>query len=206
MAVRATLSGSNALGGITFPNNQSIDGDGQNVQSVTVPAAEDGVLTTRTNDTVGTVTMDQSDHTIQTGDRVDLYWTGGQRRGVVVGTVTAVSVPISGGAGDNLPLAASDISVAPTVELDMNVEGDNVITALAYLVGGGQVVFADIEASETEIAVWFLGTGRTKTWDNQDGDDNPFTGSVIGRVWLSQKSATASTGNVGLLYNNVDGP
>lgn len=68
----------------------------------TVTAAKTGQLTTRTSASVGTLTM-AAGHGFNTADIIDLFWTGGKRVGVVVGTVATNSVPISGGSGDDLP-------------------------------------------------------------------------------------------------------
>ncbi|MBK9128182.1 MAG: hypothetical protein IPM13_10320 [Phycisphaerales bacterium] len=70
-----------------------------------------GTLTTRTSDTAGTLTM-ESGHGIATGNTIHVYWDGGKRIGVTVGTVSGTSVPISGGSGDNLPDASTPMYVA----------------------------------------------------------------------------------------------
>ena len=206
MAVKATIKQSSSIGGIAFPESRSIEGDGQIVQSLAVPAAQGGSLTTRTNDTDGEITMDASDHTVDTGDRVDLYWVGGQRRGVTVGTVTATAVPISGGDGDVLPSQDTDITVALPEEIDIFVDGDNVDAVLAYSAQRGQIVFIDTDTSEVEIAVWNLGVGGVKSWHDEDGDDNPFAAVNIGRAYVSHDLESAAADmRLGIVYNNVAG-
>lgn len=206
MSVTATIRQSSALGGVSFAESKSILGDAQIVQSLSIPAAESGELTTRTNDTTGQITVDDSAHIVQTGDRIDLYWVGGQRRGCIAGTVTTFNVPVSGGNGDALPSASTDISIAVAVELDVFVDGDNVNAVLASLAQKGQVVFIDTDVSESEIANWFIGAGGVKDWHNDDGDENPFEGVNIGRIYITHDSvAAAAVANIGIVYDNVAG-
>jgi len=89
-----TISGD--VGGAPMNTNISRTADGQTSHEVQVPAAKTGTLTTRTTDTTGTLTM-QTGHGFVQNDKIDLYWTGGRRYNVVVGTVAGDSVPISGG-------------------------------------------------------------------------------------------------------------
>ena len=62
----------------------------------TVQPAKTGTLSTRTSTTVGTLTM-AGGHGITTGVLIDLFWSGGSRARVTVGSVSGNSVPISGG-------------------------------------------------------------------------------------------------------------
>ena len=73
-------------------------------------ALKPGTLTTRTDDTIGVLTM-ASGHGVQTGDTIDIRWVGGSRSGVVVGTVATNSVPISLGDGGVLPVVNTRITV-----------------------------------------------------------------------------------------------
>ncbi len=76
------------------------------------------VLTTRTSATAGTITA-PSGHGVTTGASIDVYWmevisgynTARIRRNVTVGTVSGTSIPFSGGEGDDLPTASSEIYV-----------------------------------------------------------------------------------------------
>jgi hypothetical protein len=89
-------------------------GNSAEVASPTLAAAKTGTLTTRTDNDTGTLTM-TAGHGITTGQTLDVYWAGGQRRGMTVGTVATNSVPIDGGAGDNLPANTTAITaMVPT--------------------------------------------------------------------------------------------
>src|SRR5687768_15260880 len=106
------------LAGKTFSESRTITAANEIATEVKPAAAKTGSLTTRTSDTVGELTM-TAGHLITTGARLDIYWTvagvNGARRGVVVGTVVVNAVPISGGAGDVLPAAATAVTaMVPT--------------------------------------------------------------------------------------------
>src|SRR4051812_13463763 len=92
--------------GVNFGINTSIVSDSGHIVDAPLGAAKTGTLTTRTSNTVGTLTM-TAGHGITTAALQDIYWDGGSRRNVTVGTVATNSVPFSGGIGDNLPAAAT---------------------------------------------------------------------------------------------------
>ena len=78
---------------------------------------EEGDLTTRTDDTAGTLTMDIAGHEISTGDRLSIYWGSeleNSRRDCVAGTVAGTSIPFtSDGSTSGSPLPS--VSTAITV-------------------------------------------------------------------------------------------
>ena len=167
-----------------------------------VPAAPSGVLTTRTNNTDGTATMDSGSHGIVTGSRVDIYWSGGARYGATAGTVSGTTVPFTGGSGDNLPVQASVIYVCnPHVE-NVSFTGNNAVGMLAYasLVNNdlyGQVVFT--QSDNTFIAAYRLTpTSPVVEWDQAP---NPFSGVTVGKVYMSHGNPTARTMGTVVLYN-----
>ncbi len=79
------------------------------VADPTFGVAKIGQLTTRTDSNTGILTMAAS-HGITTAARLDVYWSGGARYGMTVGTVSINTVPIDLGGGDNLP----DVNTAVT--------------------------------------------------------------------------------------------
>lgn len=152
----------------------------------TLTKGQAGTLSTRTNNTEGTLTLGLS-HGIGTGNTIDIYWDGGMRYGVTVGTVSGTSVPFSSGAGDNLPDEDSDIvaTVQETVGT-IGLAGNNiqciVITATKrtscdFLAAGGAVLL-HVEIAAGEGYVWMSDTGVT----------NPLAGD-------SPTSIVASTGD-----------
>jgi hypothetical protein len=193
----------------------SVSGSGLSVQSSIVrsasasiglieslPAAKTGTLSTRTDNTDGELTM-AAGHGITTAAVIDLYWTVGGvmgvRYGVVVGTVATNAVPISGGAGDNLPIATTPITAVLPTTANVLIDGDNtkllaieLKTTDTTLRTAGHVSFRD--AANDLIAELDLVTNTPRVYDLEGGDANPFTGDVITYIQASNaNSATAAS-------------
>lgn len=163
----------------------------------TVPVAQAGSLTTRTDDNTGTITMGSGSHTITTSAVVDVYWSGGVRYGVTVGTVSGTSVPIDLGSGDNLPAQDTAVTVVVQKSINLAIDGDNVkiigielSTNDKSLRTAGHVQFVD--AGAAEIHEVDLVTNVPQIWDIEGGANNPFTGNPITALKASQAS-TSST-------------
>lgn len=161
-----------------------------------LPAAKNGTLTTRTDNTVGTLTMAAS-HGITTAAVIDLYWAGGVRYGVVVGTVATNSVPISLGAGDNLPTQDTVITAVLPLTANVLIDGDNtkliaveLKTVDNSLRTAGHVSFRD--AAADLIAELDLVTNVPRIYDIEGGDANPFTGDVITYIEASNGNSTSA--------------
>lgn len=200
MSVNAGISKTMSLGSVTFNLSATITNEAVIVHDVLVPKADLGSLSLRTNNTEGTITMDESAHGINTGNRVDLYWATGERRGVTVGTVSGAQVPISGGNGDNLPSLSTDINVAVCTQLDMVILGTNVNCILLYTQALGQFVFEDAVGEELYVK---RGAGCVYDWYENNGDDNPITGDSIIAVYVSHNDTTGSKiMKVGVGYDN----
>lgn len=94
-----------------------------------------GTLTTRTSDTVGTLTMSTASHGIATGDRFTLRWSSnlfvadgqvGSRRYCLAGTVSGTSVPFTLGTGKVLPAPSTSIkTVRPATYRDVLIEDED---------------------------------------------------------------------------------
>lgn len=99
------------IGGSTFGMSIVKDTAGALVLSEEPYQAKAGTLSARTGNTTGTLTL-STGHGITTGDVVDLYWSGGFRYNVTVGTVSGNSVPLSdSGGGDNLPALNAAVTI-----------------------------------------------------------------------------------------------
>jgi hypothetical protein len=175
--------------------------DGGILRNVAVPAAKVGSITTRTDNTTGTFTMNAG-HGLTTGQKVDVYWTvggvSGRRYGVTLGTVATNSVPFSGGAGDNLPANNSAVTVSPQITVVIDIDGDNLsflslkqhyddntVTGASHLdlldASNAQVVSGGLDLNPNEI----------KPYDIAGGATNIFTGNIITQLKTSNRSSTA---------------
>lgn len=72
------------------------------VWPVSLPRTWPNRLTTRTSDTEGVLTLSEG-HGLEAADLIDLAFTGGTRKAVIVVAVDDNLITISGGFGDNLP-------------------------------------------------------------------------------------------------------
>lgn len=181
------------IAGKTFPYRKNVVADGVAMKEKVVPAAKVGSLTTRTNDTTGTLTM-EAGHGFQTGNRLDLYWDGGTRRGVAAGTVATNSVPISGGAGDNLPSQGVAIRAMVPVEEAIEGVGDDLYGIFLYSNLAGQIVLAESDNTEhLHRAVGAPSGGeQSYAWWDEGFFDNPVAGDQIDKVFFSHGDADES--------------
>lgn len=172
--------------------------------SAVLPAAKTGTLSTRTDNNTGILTM-AAGHGITTGQRLDLYWAGGSRRGMVVGTVATNSVPIDLGAGDNLPVLTTAITAQVPTAFAFDLVGNNMVgLACGVIAGSGgpmQFTFEDIVPAEV-----FNVTVQTTSfydWNVDEGVTNPMAGDTPVVVYASNgDSANTVTVAVCAIFNN----
>lgn len=154
--------------------------------------AETGSLTTRTNNSVGEVTLNTNAVNIVTSDVVDLYWADGQRRGITVGTVSGTTVPLThSGSGDNLPTANTTVYVSPTRVVNTSIVGNNV-TGIVIDSAGAEDGMYSFLASGTEVLGGRLNTGADYIWFSGSGITNPLASNTITSIRVSQGGVTAN--------------
>jgi len=200
MTVAASIQKTMNLGGITFNQSSAPTGDGMIVHSVSIAPADAGNLTTRTDDDTGIVTVDDSGHSFVELDRVDVYWSGGCRRGMDVGTVSGSTVAIDGGSGDNLPVEDTEVTIMEPIAFDVSLLGTNAVAILLATAKLGQFTFC--ASDDTEHFQKELGEGDSYEWHSGNGTTNPITGDQIDIVYVSHGDTAAVTMKVGVLYDN----
>lgn len=194
--------GNVVAGGKTLPFNVTETGDALGTVSDRLPVAKIGQLTTRTDNNTGTLTM-ASGHGITTGQKLDIYWDGGTRRTVTVGTVSGLSVPIDLGAGDNLPTNNTAITAQVPTTYTLGVDGDK-MTALAC--GGdsatNQFTFQLADDTE-ELSAVQTDPDNPYIWNLASGVTNPLAGVAPTKVLISNgDSAKVSNVTVLVLADN----
>lgn len=204
---RASIDQTITVGGVTFRSAQSITDESATTQELTATKAQAGSLTTRTGNTEGEITL-STGHGIITGQLVDLYWTGGSRRGCTVGTVNVNAVPITAsGSGDNLPSQSSAISVAPTTVSTIDFDAEDLDMIVALNTGSGQLVFRDsldaellkVDLTANTAWLWTLDSGFTNPLAN---DSSSVTG--IASIVVSTSAVDADKAfKLGLLRNSI---
>lgn len=192
-----TISGD--VGGAPMNTSISRTADGQISHEVQVPAAKTGTLTTRTTDTTGTLTM-TTGHGFVTGDKIDLYWTGGRRLNVSCGTVVGDSVPISGGSGDILPTQGTAITAMKQVTVDTDFDGAKLKIIGMTSSARGRVGF--YEATTEEVSVDLAANEAWLWWEGGSGT-NPLLNTVVSSLGVTQAGTTPATLRLGLLYDST---
>lgn len=156
----------------------------------TIPVAQPGTLTARTNNTSGTITMNTANHGITNAQRVDLYWNGGQAYGAVVGTVSGNSVPIASIAGGTALVANnSAITVGIPQSTDFSFTGNN-LTALVYVAQqAGWFVLSD---GTNNLNPQYVNGGQSYNWYTNSGVTNPLASTLPTVAWMSSSFQTAA--------------
>jgi hypothetical protein len=191
-----------AVGGKTIAVSITTTADATVVEEKSVAAGFPGELTTRGGNTEGTVTVtDGSAHTLTNGCRVDLYWTGGKRRGATVGTISGDEVPFTGGSGNNLPSQSESITICLCEEMPLALSADLIQALAVGAAENAQVVFC--ASNEAELLALSVGAGASYDWFDGDGNLNPMAGDTIGKVYMTHDGAAAAVVKVGLVYNNA---
>lgn len=191
-----TVSISISAAGVSIQKSFVRNGNTALSLEVTLPVAQAGTLTTRTDADTGEITMSSGAHTIATSDVVDIHWSGGVRYGVTVGTVAGTAVPFDLGAGDDLPSTSTAVTVAVQVDTNIALDGDNanlVAVLMDDAAGGSAAGHVDFQDSgDASIAELDLVANVPQTYDLASGIANPFTGNPITHCVATNASTTAA--------------
>jgi hypothetical protein len=199
-----------------FPGVRAFSSSGTNtvsfVGTVTIQktlaalvAAQTGTLTTRTDDDTGEATL-STGHGITTGVVVDIYWAGGVRYGVTVGTVAGNVVPFGApggtGSGDALPVQTTAVTVVVQTTIEVNFDGDDAqIIGIFYSNPSdtGANAHLDLQDSgnasieEIDLVHDTANGADDGIYDIANGDTNVFTGNRITKGKASHDSTSAGT-------------
>jgi hypothetical protein len=157
-----------------------------------IPAAQPGTLTHTTN-TTGTILMTNAGHGITTGQRVDIYWSGGQCYNATVGTVSGLSVPISAvSGGSNLPSTGTTVYVGIATQVTLNVVGNNLTALLMQGVPASYLGYFVFDASSSDDYAALITGGYFGGWKTGDTTTNPLATYTITSVWMSHSNPAAA--------------
>lgn len=194
-----TISGAS----VTIAHALTRESEGVGGHEIPVPPAAAGTLTTRTDNQTGTLTMSDAGHGITTGAVIDLYWEGGARYGITVGTVSGTSVPIGAddsGHGNNLPVATTPITAMIPVPFncafdaaELTLLGMQLTFPINNLQTTGRVLFVD--ASDTDGDTIPLEAYVPRSYDVAGGDAHPFEGldPIVSGIVSHGASTAAAT-------------
>lgn len=187
----AQIRRSAEVAGLAFQASEVTDGsEGAFSLDPTLAAAKTGTLTTRTDNDTGTLTMADG-HGITTGAKLDVYWDGGARYNMTVGTVATNSVPIDGGSGDNLPASSTAITAMVPTSLALAFNGEDA-TTLAMQCKKARCVVSVFEDTTLSKA-FVLDSGQLVVWTSSDPLTNPLDGlDAITTIHFSHEDSDAS--------------
>lgn len=190
--------------GYSFSDNQSsvsfISSLAVEKPLAAIAAAQVGTLSTRTDNDTGIATL-STGHGIETLDVVDVYWSGGVRYGMDA-TVSGNAVTVDGGAGDNLPVQDTAVTVVVQTAIEVNFDGDDAqIIGIFYRNPSdtGAKAHLDLQDSgdatieEVDLAHETANGGCNNQWNIAAGDTNVFTGNRITHGAASHDSTSAGT-------------
>jgi hypothetical protein len=201
----ATVSKTFSVGGLTFSEQKSVANKGVVSREETIPAAKTGTLTTRTSDSVGEITG-QADHGVLTGDIIDIYWTAGgallSRRGITVGTVAALAIPITDGAGDVLPADETALTLMKRQTFDLKFDGSDLVALFAYSAAAQTTIVLSGDDGVEDHPILMSTAGQTYDWTSGNGVTNPVIGDAITQVHITQGDSTGTKSvTVAAAYN-----
>ena len=202
VAITASIGGKSISGTLQRTTAATEIGTGT-VSGSPLAAGNAGTLTTRTDAETGTITASSADHDITTGAVVDVYWSGGSRRGITVGTVAGTAIPIGAddsGDGDDLP--AQDTAVVIDVQVVLDVDATAAAIIQAAVSAQRRAIITFQQDAGTEIKSLDLGLsgtdGEAWQWSSDTGEATPF-GADVGKIAISNGSSAGSNiVNIGL--------
>lgn len=173
-----------SVAGKSYVHQETLSSDAVEALEASIPIAVTGELTTRTDANTGTLTMDSASHGITTGAKIDLYWTGGQRRYMTVGTVSGTSVPIDLGSGTDLPVATTEVIAAVVQVFTVSIAGDDVLSLLATADFTRCQIVLNSTGPVEELAI-HLNASEAYDWLSTSTVANPITGDAITEIHIT---------------------
>jgi len=191
--------------GLTVNTTFNREASGGIAQETVLEAAKAGTLSTRTNDTDGTLTLGAG-HGITDSEVICIFWTDDDgvlqcAYGATVGTVAGTSVPFTGAAGTVLPAQDSEITCQVETPLDCDFDGDLVEMICANAVRNGMIRFLD--SGPAVLKACTITAGEPLVWWDNSGFSRPITGNPVDSVVIANGDAS-NTNLVTLvgLYNS----
>jgi len=161
--------------------------DGADAREITLPVAQSGTLTTRTNATAGILTMANANHGIVNATAIDVFFPGGKRYGATVQNVAGNAVTFNAGAGDNLANANTVMTAATQVLINLGITG-SLLKILGIMPASSdtsrtQQAHADFQdINSVSVNAIALTHNVPQVFDVAGGAANPLTGNAVERV------------------------
>lgn len=177
---------------------RSQDGTGQWTPSIA--AGNAGTLSGRTDNDTGVATL-ATGHGIQSGDKVDVFWTGGRRYGMTA-SVNVNAVIVDLGTGDNLPALNAAVVVCKRQVVNAAFDPDDVTVLLVTATRRASIVFVD--STGATLLALDLGIGECCLWWANSGIARPMAGNPVAAVWVGNGDGDYSCDvTISVLYDST---
>jgi len=165
----------------------SMEAEHEDRVNVTLDAATEGQLTTRTSDTAGVITF--TSHPFSTSDIVDIYWDGGTQLEATISGSTATEITFSGGNGDNLPTNLTEVWVFEPTEITQVVTKTK---QQAMLISTNGRIVVRTNSVTVPANTWEFEENDGFSWRTTGVFSNPFASDVTA-FWLSNGRTQETT-------------
>lgn len=176
--------------------------------SPSVPKAFTGILTTRTDNDTGVITIDDPAHTVLNGDKVMVYWeddivahTKGRRRMMSVTALAGQAATIDLGLGDNLPTVLTPVIICSMVEVDAAFVGNDAV-GLVMASGSQEANFVFDSVAPAELLYVALTANKSYVWSAASGIANPLAGLTVATLWIGHNNTSAAAIPTGAVFIN----
>ena len=193
-----------SVAGLSFRKDTTYTQEGTvtlEVASTQLTAGQSGALTTRTTAASGVITI--SAHGIADTETIDIVWAAGYRYGCDIDSTATGTITFSGGAGDDLPDAATTVTVGVIVNAVTEFDGDDCKIFAIDSANTAQVAtFKDVSDVVLFSTQLNADNDYTYIWNYGSGITNPLTGNAVASVDLSC-DAVVSKFKMGVLKSGV---
>lgn len=199
MTVQVQVLGNAQAGGISFTSRATRTADSHIGHSHELAAAVAGVLSVRTDNDTGSVLS--SGHGFGGGEVVDIFWDGGRRYGVTLGLTDVDNFTIDLGAGDNLPVITTPLTVCEQTVIDTDFDGDLLVAILASSTQKGCLCFRS--AGPVVELVIDLVAGEMYQWLSDTGLTNPLDSVTVVDAVMTNGGVAAADARIAYAYDSI---
>lgn len=197
----ATISFVGSIAGLSIASQQTLTGiaqEGGQYPSATPEACTYGGL--NPYDDLHTFEYDETP-TVEAGDIIGVFWTGGRRVELEVEAVDGTTVTVHNdniGQGDTLPASGTVMAACPRTRYDLRLDADQIVAfAAGMATSNALLVFRDDAAS----ALVDVFADAHAVWLNTDGTTSPFA-SLGDMATVDVYAAAAVTVTLGFLQDS----
>jgi len=187
------------IGGENFNQTTTPVGDGMVVTKVLVPAAEHSLMLTKTADDEGAISVPISG--VLNSGLLDVWWSGGLRRGMTAEMNSTGDIAISGGNGDALPAENTELRISIPIIRKLGIKRARE-DCIAYASEGDS--YFDLVDDSGYTITRRVPAGSTYLWEEGSGIERSrfFIGTIITELRFSHCELSPKVMRAGLLYRN----